>query len=393
MRLLFICGSLAAGEYLAAFCPQLAGVWPVAVIAATLILLFGYGWESKVMCYAATVLFGVALFLFASQDQEEKYLMSPWMRGKEWRVTHRQEEQVGLAKNVKDDLSRRVGIGLEQDWESASLARAILLGERRTLPYRTKKLFVESGTMHVFAISGLHVMAVAEVFTLCLAFFLVPVRFAGLVSAPLLWGYVAMIGFAPSAVRAGMMATIMGIAPVFWRRASGLRAWELTFLIVHIANPLMITNVGNALSFAVMLAIVLVGDYAKSMAKWRQALLVTVAAWATGVPIAAHIFGRVTPGGMIGNLVLIATAKLTVVSGAFGILTSYVSETLAAHVNNLSALGIKSMVLVAEGVSRLPGANFETGAWSILTCVEWYAALVLIGFLLWMVTERRRALG
>lgn len=393
MRLLFICGALAAGEYLAAFCPQLAGVWPVAVIAATLILLFGYGWESKVMCYAATVLFGVALFLFASQDQEEKYLMSPWMRGKEWRVTHRQEEQVGLAKNVKDDLSRRVGIGLESDWESASLARAILLGERRSLPYRTKRLFIESGTMHVFAISGLHVMAVAEVFTLCLAFFLVPVRFAGLVSAPLLWGYVAMIGFAPSAVRAGMMATIMGIAPVFWRRASGLRAWELTFLIVHIANPLMITNVGNALSFAVMLAIVLVGDYAKSMAKWRQALLVTVAAWATGVPIAAHIFGRVTPGGMIGNLVLIATAKLTVVSGAFGVLASYVSETLAAHVNNLSALGIKSMVLVAEGVSRLPGANFETGTWSLLTCIEWYVALALIGFLIWKVTERRRALG
>ena len=393
MRLLFICGALAAGEYLASFCPQLTGTWPVAAIAATLILLFGYGWESKLMCYAATVLFGIALFLFASQDQEREYLMSPWMRGKEWRVTHRQEKQVGLAKTMKDDLSRRVGIGLESDWESASLARAILLGERRSLPYRTKRLFIESGTMHVFAISGLHVMAVAEVFTLCLAFLLVPVRFAGLVSAPLLWGYVAMIGFAPSAVRAGMMATIIGAAPAFWRRSSGLRAWELTFLIVHIANPLMITNVGNALSFAVMLAIVLVGDYAKSMSKWRQTLLVTIAAWATGVPIAAHIFGRVTPGGIIGNLVLIATTKLTVVSGAFGIMASYVSETLAVHVNNLSALGIKSMVLVAEGVSRLPGANFETGVWSILTCVEWYAALALIGFLLWMVTDRRRALG
>ena len=393
MRLLFICGALAAGEYLASFCPQLTGTWPVAAIAATLILLFGYGWESKLMCYAATVLFGIALFLFASQDQEREYLMSPWMRGKEWRVTHRQEKQVGLAKTMKDDLSRRVGIGLESDWESASLARAILLGERRSLPYRTKRLFIESGTMHVFAISGLHVMAVAEVFTLCLAFLLVPVRFAGLVSAPLLWGYVAMIGFAPSAVRAGMMATIMGVAPVFWRRASGLRAWELTFLIVHIATPLMITNVGNALSFAVMLAIVLAGDYARSMSRWRQTLLVTVAAWATGVPISAHIFGRVTPGGMIGNLVLIATAKLTVVSGAFGVLASYVSETLAAHVNNLSALGIKSMVLVAEGVSRLPGANFETGTWSLLTCIEWYVALALIGFLIWKVTERRRALG
>ena len=138
-----------------------------------------------------------------------------------------------------------------------------------------------------------------------------------------------------------------------------------------------------------MLAIVIAGDYGKSMARWQQTLFVTVAAWATGVPIAAHIFGRVTPGGIVGNLILIATAKVTVVSGALGVLTSYASETLAAHVNNLSALGIKLMVLVAEGVSRLPGANFETGPWSLLTCIEWYAALALTAFLLKMISGRR----
>ena len=389
MKLLLICGALAAGEYLASFVPQAAEAWPAAAIAAAIFGLFGYGWGAKWMCYSAVALFGIAIFLFASLDQEQTYRMSPWMRGKEWRTAHRQEVQVGLVKELKDDLSRRVCIGLEEDWESSTLARAILLGEKRRLPYQTRRLFVESGTMHVFAISGLHVMAIAKVLTLCLALLLVPVRFAGLASAPLLWGYVALIGFAPSAVRAGMMATFMGAAPAFWRRASGLRAWELTFLIIHVANPLMITNVGNALSFAVMLAIVLAGDYGKSMAQWRQSLLMTVAAWAAGVPIAAHTFGRVTPGGMIGNLILIATAKVTVVAGAFGVLTSYVSETLAAHVNNLSALGIKLMVLTAEGVSRLPGTNFETGPWSLLTCIEWYAVLALIGFLLRRISRRR----
>ena len=389
MKLLLICGALAAGEYLASFVPQAAGAWPAAAIAAAILGLFGYGWGAKWICYSAVALFGIAIFLFASLDLEQTYRMSPWMRGKEWRTAHRQEAKVGLVKDVKYDLSRRVCIGLEEDRESATLARAILLGEKRRLPYQTRRLFVESGTLHVFAISGLHVMAIAKVLTLCLALLLVPVRFAGLASTPLLWGYVTLIGFTPSAVRAAMMATFIGAAPAFWRRASGLRAWELTFLIVHIANPLMITNVGNILSFAVMLAIVLAGDYCKSMARWRQSLLMTVAAWAAGVPIAAHTFGRVTPGGMISNLILIATAKVTVVSGALGVLSSYVSETLAAHVNNLSALGIKLMVLTAEGVSRLPGANFETGPWSLLTCVEWYAALALIGFLVRRISRRR----
>ncbi len=201
-----------------------------------------------------------------------------------------------------------------------------------------------------------------------------------------------LIGGAPSAVRAAMMATIMETAPVFWRRANGFRAWELTFLLVHVCHPPLIANVGNALSFAVMLAIVVVGDYAKSMPKWRQALLVTLAAWAAGVPISAHVFGRVTPGGMVANLVLIATAKATVVAGALGVGVSYISKTVAVHANNFTALGIKAMVLVAEAVLRLPGANFETTPWSVLTCVEWYAALALIGFLMSKAAARRRML-
>ena len=392
MRLWAICGALAAGEFVASFASGFAPMWPVPAIGAALVALFGFGLGVKGWGYAFAFLFGSAIFLFASRGDAQRYLELPWMRGRDWRYRQRQEEQVGVAKLVKDDLSRRVGIGLGEDRETVSLSRAFLLGERRRLPYRTKRLFVESGTMHIFAISGLHVMAIAKVLTIGLGFLLIPLRFSGLLSIPLLWGYVIVIGGAPSAVRAAMMATIMEIAPVFWRRANGLRAWELTFLLVHISNPLLIANVGNALSFAVMLAIVVVGDFAKSMSKWRQTLLVTLAAWAVGVPISAHVFGRVTPGGMVANLILIATAKATVIAGALGVGVSYLSRTVAEHVNNFTALGIKMMVLVAETVSRLPGANFETTPWSVLMCVEWYAALALIGFLMSKAAARRRTL-
>ena len=392
MRLWAICGALAAGEYAASFAPEFAPMCPVPAICAALVALFGFGLGVKGWGTAFAVLFGITLFLFASRGDAQRYLESPWMRGRDWRYRKGQEQPGGAAKRVKDDLSRRVGIGLDDDRETVSLSRAILLGERKRLPYRTKRLFVESGTMHVFAISGLHVMAIAKVLTVGLGLFLVPIRFAGLLSVPLLWGYVTLIGGAPSAVRAAMMATIMGIAPVFWRRANGLRAWELTFLFVHVCDPLLIANVGNALSFAVMLAIVVVGEFARSMPNWRQALFMTLAAWAAGVPISAHVFGRVTPGGIVANLVLIATAKATVVAGALGVGVSYLSETVAAHVNNISALGIKAMVLVAEAVSRLPGANFETTPWSVLTCVEWYAALALIAFLMSRAAKRRRTL-
>jgi len=387
--MLTFCGALAAGEFLASFFPSAADAWPFAAILLTLLFLFGYGFDLFAWRHLCLFLLGLTLFLFASLAGERHYRDRPWLRGRERREQRLAADTSPLRRAVRRDLSRRIGIGLDHDPATAALGRAILLGERDRLPRRTKRIFVESGTMHVFAISGLHVMAIANVLSLLLSLTFLPRRFVGLAALPLLWGYVVLIGSPPSAVRAAIMATFHFLAPLCWRRPDGIRSWSLTFLLVHVVNPRLIVHVGNALSFAVMLAIVLSGRFTQGMPRWKSTLLVTFAAWAVGVPISAHLFGQVTPGGMLANLVLIGTAQLTVYIGTVGIVISSASETLAAHVNNLCALGIKAMVLVSDGVSRLPGSCFETGRWSLLTCAEWYVALVLTAFLVVRIRNRR----
>ena len=378
MRILFLCGALAAGEYAASFAPDLAGTWPLLAGAVLLVSLFGYGLAVRGWWVVSVFLLGVTLFLAAEEAEAERFRERPWMRGRAMRRTDG-ESRVGLvADAVRWDLSQRAALGLERDGDCAGLSRAILLGERRRLPPRVKRLFVESGTMHVFAISGLHVMAVASVLKALLALALVSRRLSDLLVLPLLWGYVLLIGMPPSAVRAATMATFSGLAPLFWRESNGLRSWALTFALVHVLQPLLIVHVGNALSFAVMLAVVAVGEVCRDRTRTCRTLATTLAAWAVGVPISAFVFGRVTPGGMLANLVLIGTAKLAVYLGASGLAVSYVSELLARHLNNLEALAIRAMVTVADAVSRLPGANFETGKWPLSLCVAWYAVLALI---------------
>jgi len=382
MRMLSLCGALAAGEFLASFFPHAAETWPTLLILLLLVALFGYGLDLFGWRHLCLFLLGILLFLFASLAEERRFRDRPWLRGRERREVRVAEDTCWLRRTIKNDLSRRIGIGLGADRETAALSRAILLGERSRLPRRAKRLFVESGTMHVFAISGLHVMAIADVLALVLALTLLPRRFIGLAAIPFLWGYVFLIGTPPSAVRAATMATFSFLSPLFWRRPDGLRAWALTFLLVHLCRPLLIVHAGNALSFAVMLAIVVVGRFVRFLPRWKRTLLVTLAAWAVGVPIAARLFGQVTPGGMLANIVLIATAKLTVMAGVLGLGASYLSENVASHVNNLCALGIQTMVFIADLVANLPGSHFETGCWSLLTCAEWYAALVLIVYLI-----------
>jgi competence protein ComEC len=303
------------------------------------------------------------------------------MRERICRRSPRSEVHPHLAE-VRRDFSRRLAVGVEDRRLSVGLERAILLGEKSGIPHDVKQMFVQAGTIHIFAISGLHVMVVASVIMLILSVLQVPPRWCGALSLPLLWGYVAMIGAPPSAVRAAAMATLGCIAPVFRRRPDPLTAWSLTFFAVHVLSPRLIGDVGCRLSFAVMLGIVLVTEFFGGRRDGRcSGLCVPLAAWAAGAPIAAAVFGRITPGGILANMLLLPAAGATVWAGAGGIIASFVSENLAAHLNNLSALFIDAMVAVSAAVSSLPGANVEIESVSAVTAFAWYAA-VLLPFLL-----------
>lgn len=285
---------------------------------------------------------------------------------------------------VKADLAARIGWGLEHDNLAVKINRAMLLGERRLLDRADRELFVAAGTVHVFAISGLHVMVVARTLLYILLFMAVPVRTMAFLLLPAVWFYVIMVGLPPSALRAALMITCYGLAPVFWRRPNALVAWSAAFALVHVYDPSALLDVGSEMSFVVMLALVCCGRcLPANCGRFACFCAFSFSAWAAGVPIAAHFFGRLTPGGLLANLAVLPAAAVGVAAGTLGMLASYFSKTLAVHLNNISALMAKSMVAVSAAVAKMPFMSFETVRWSALTCMLWYAALALAMWLLY----------
>ncbi len=294
--------------------------------------------------------------------------------------------------DLRAALSRRMGIGLDESDPAVALNRAILLGERTRLSKADRGAFAAAGTIHVFAISGLHVMLVAQAIFLVLSLAGCPLRFAGILLVPALWLYVAMTGFSPSAVRAAAMASLYHLAPLFWRRQNGIVAWSLTFLVVYALDPAKMYDVGCALSFAVMLGIMLWGKFTADFIRGRllSALVMSVAIWSVGMPIAARAFGRVTPGGIIANLALIPAADISVKAGLAGLMASTVSDRLAAYVNNFAALVANVMSGLSHFVAHIPGANIQIAPWSLSACAAWYGAMALLLFALRKYLTRRR---
>ena len=386
---LLACAALAAGEFAASRFPQAAEAWPAAVVCVVLVALFGFGLGVKCWHLVCIFLAGAAIYLQASVESEKAMRGRPWMRGRLERRYKAVDGGVAVRlAPAREALSRRVGIGLGGG-DAVALNRAILLGERRGLSRRAKRVFAAAGAMHVFAVSGVHVMAVAKLLALLMQLAFVPRRFAGAAAMPAVWGYVCVIGAPPSAVRAATMATFYFLAPLFWRRSNAVMSWALTFMLVFCASPRMITDIGCALSFTVMLSIILAGESLRGHGGASALLLVTLVAWAAGVPLSAHVFGHVTPGGILANLVLIPAAALTVCSGAIGMVAGFLSETVAAHFNNLAALGSSAMSCVSAAVASLPFSDYEVEPWPISMCAAWYAALLL----LLLLSAIRRARG
>lgn len=312
---------------------------------------------------------------------------------------------------VSDFLSGLAGTGVGWNPELASINKAMLLGRRGELGAEHRAMFASAGTIHVFAISGLHVMLVAGVLNMLLRKTGLPSFLQAALAIPLLSAYVMLTGARPSAVRAALMMSLWLGAGIFGRRPDSLAAWGIAAFAVYAISPTMVFDAGCALSFAVMLGIVLwirwssqfaspaglmfgsemeeeaLGGNAgtarlsrcSSFAEWTLgALGISLSSWIAGTPLSAMIFGRISVGGIFANIFVVPLSAMAVVFSAVGAFASLVFPPLGALFNNIAAGCAWGMRFVSEMVAGCPGASFDTLPWRWWECVIWYVSWIVL---------------
>ncbi|HAV62524.1 MAG TPA: hypothetical protein DCY13_09190, partial [Verrucomicrobiales bacterium] len=182
-----------------------------------------------------------------------------------WRGIHRTLEFEGARDlRVLQDATRSLPV-LFQAWGRAALQRglpgddefvpllwAMSLGWKTSLTDEVAEPFMRSGTMHLFAISGLHVGLICGILVALLRFVRVPRGGVGLVVIPALWFFAAATGWQPSAVRATIM---LGIVIAGWslnRPGDLLNSLAAAALIILAWDPRQLFHAGFQLSFVVV---------------------------------------------------------------------------------------------------------------------------------------------
>ena len=306
----------------------------------------------------------------------------------------------------------RLGHGIEDLESVADVNRALLLGYRRLLPRETGSLGAATGTMHLFAISGLHVGIVAGFVIFLLRAFRVPLWRWVYFLAPFLCAYVVLTGARPSAVRAGVMTIAYFCAYSLRRRPDAPTALGLAAIGAIVSDPLVIGDVGFIYSFVVVTGLLILCPALQSLGRrldhddiplrvqgwsyYRQCfrtytwglVVVSVAAWLSSAPLTAYYFGRFTPIARLANLLVIPFAFMLVLCGCLSLALGGLS-LLFADIFNHAAVGVFGIMSTAlTGLAAIPGGSFDIQRPSLGMIIACYLVLFAGG---WRLARRIEA--
>lgn len=147
-----------------------------------------------------------------------------------------------LRRNIKSVISEY----LPQD--CANLLTAVMLGDKHSFTTEEKEMFSSAGVSHLMSVSGFHVTIVAQLFMLIFAVIFRRKRIGAGVSILALLVFMAVTGFSPTVVRAGIMQIIFLIGLMIFRSPEPFNSLGFSVLVICLLNPYSCADFGFLMS-------------------------------------------------------------------------------------------------------------------------------------------------
>lgn len=291
-----------------------------------------------------------------------------------------------LGARLRQWFRAAVTVGLPEDSQEAVVIRAVVIGEQPQDADELVAAFRNSGTLHAFSVSGLHVAMVGSIAWLVLRLLGVPRRRAVFVLLPMIFGYSWLTGNSPPAERSAWMAAVFLGAFIFRRRPDLLNALGAVLLVAMLWDGRLLFQPGVQLSYGVVAAIAIGAAWATRIFRWMekpelylplalmnrwqrawlgarryfaQSLGVSVAAGIGSTPLTAFHFGLITPISVFAGIVLIPLVFVLLSAGLLGVVLAPLLPPAAKLVNRANGYVANACVLTAEGFASVPGGHLQ----------------------------------
>jgi ComEC/Rec2-related protein len=265
------------------------------------------------------------------------------------------------------------------DYETASVAYAMLTGDTSEMSQNTLSSFRYGGIAHIFAVSGLHIGVIFG----ALSVFFKKIRLNRYVSSGIKLGviifYAGICGFSPSSVRAIIMCATSVVAKLLHKKYDSLNALSIAVIILLLINPFYAFGTGFTLSVGCVLGIVILSHnfnklFKKLPKNLREGLTVGVSSQIATYPMLLLTFGYISAAGLVLNIFVLPLLSALFVILLLGTIMSAVIPPMASAV--IPAICTPLKVVINFAVS----AGFEKSL--ISGFGGWWLTVILFAFIL-----------
>ncbi len=275
----------------------------------------------------------------------------------------------------------------------ASLLAGILLGDEGGLTESWQRAFKVTGTSHIIAISGFNIAIIVAIFGALFGRLLGPRRGA-IVAVIGVVLYTILVGAMASVVRAAIMGTLGILGQLLYRRQVGLNTLAFTAALMACLSPFVLWDVGFQLSFFATLGLILFGGpFQKAAQRWLErwhfpqaflspgvqflsdAVLLTLAAQLTTLPIMAYHFQQIPLIALVANPFILPVQPAVMILGGLSVILGWVSNMLGQLMAWIAWPFVRytlTMVDLFSQVSHSMLPLYRVPLWSL---IFWYVAL------------------
>jgi len=275
--------------------------------------------------------------------------------------------------SIRDLLNRNLSP------KEAGIYRALLIGDRSGIDQDSLEAFKASGTMHILAISGLHLSLVAT-FLFFLFYSLAKKseylmlrisckKLALLATVPLLCMYALLAGAQTPVLRSLIMVLVFVFSFCVNRQRSPFTTLSFAALLILLINPVSLFTVSFQLSFAAVASLILIfprlsqlvlehyqTDNEKAAGlflrtgRWiMAALLVSITATIGTAPLLLSSFNRISTVGPVANLLLEPLLCLwSLPFGLVAIVVHFFDPQISSYFLQIGAIGIKTSIIITD---------------------------------------------
>lgn len=314
----------------------------------------------------------------------------------DWRIAGHEGDWTEVFADLRGSISTWLN-GSSLAVRERALVKALVLGMRDELDHEQVDDFMRSGTIHVLAVSGMHVGLIYAVLTFLTSSVGASKRaklLTGVVVLLALWGYAGLTGASPSVLRATIMFTLYTVSNMALQRTDHLNSLFIAASGLLLWEPSVLLHAGFQLSFLAVLGIILFYKPIEDLwtpSNWLlhkvwSLALVSISAQLLTTPLSLYLF-KAFPIWFLPANIVVVTAVGFAVYGSVALILLFKVPVLGAVLTYGMSWLLWSVGALSSFFAGLPGA-YPAVRVDVLQAFLMYLLLFTLGA--WLVWKWRR---